>query len=204
MAPGLLLSNINSAVEVMLFLLTFTMGAYVFRIHKFTKNRNHKLLAIAFILIGLSFMTKAGLNFAVNNGFLFGNFSLITIIYVAFMLFGYTVLDKLFLNIRTYRVFSIQIILFVLALFLVQLSSLWFFDLVSFLLLSFPVLYFFENYKKKRTRSSLLVLLGFAGVMMSHASFFLIFVNKSLFFVDNLIRLVAYAILLVHYVFINK
>ena len=204
MAPGLLLSNINSAVEILLFLLTTIIGAYAFRIHQFTKNRNHKLLGISFIIIGLSFITKACLNIAMNNGFIVGNFSWITLIYVAFMLFGYTVLDKLFLNVITYRVFSVQIILFVLALFLVQLSSLWFFDLVSFLLLSFPVLHFFENYRKKRTRSSLLVLLGFAGVMLSHASFFLIFVNKSLFFVDNLIRLVAYAILLVHYVLINK
>jgi hypothetical protein len=206
MAPGLLLSNLNSLVEVVLFLITTTIGMYTFRVHQLTKNRKHKLMGIAFILIGLSLITKAGLNMSVNNGLLSDAFivQLVTLTYAAFLLFGYTVLDKLFLNIRTYRVFSVQIILFFLALFLIQLNSLSFLDMVGFLLLCFPVFHFAQNYYKRRTRNSLLVLGAFVGLMLSHASFFLVFINKSLFFVDNLIRLASYAILLVHYVLINK
>jgi hypothetical protein len=206
MAPGLLLSNFNSFIEVIIFLITFTIGMYTFRVHRLTKNRKHKLLGIAFILIGLSLITKAGLNFTVNNGILFDGFviQLLTLVYAAFLLFGYTVLDKLFIDIRTYKVFSVQIILFGLSLFLIYLNSLWFLDLVGFLLLSYPVLHFLQNYAKRRTRNSLLILGAFTGLMLSHASFFLIFINKSLFFVDNLIRLASYAVLLVHYVLVNK
>lgn len=199
---SLLLSNINSLLELFIFLVTITIGGYTFRIHQVTKDRKHKLLGIGFILIGLSYLTKACLNLAVNNHLiaLSDLVSVVTLLYSAFLLFGYTVLVKLFLDIRTYKVFSLQIILFGLALFLIQLYSLWFLDLVGFLLLGYPVYYFLDNYVKKKSRNSLLILLSFAGLMFSHASFFLIFINKSLFFADNLIRLIAYAVLLAHYV----
>lgn len=201
-----MLIEINSLVELVIFLTTMIIGAYTLRVHQFTKNRNHKLLGIGFVLISISFLTKILLNLSFAFNLVSGQFlmSFLTLAYSAFLLFGYTVFDKLFIDVKSLRFFSVQIILFGLSLFLIQMVSLWFLDFVAFLLLAYPVIFFWENYSKKKTRNSLMILLAFAGLMISHASFALIFINSSLFFVDNLIRLASFTILFVNYVLVNK
>jgi len=200
------LANLNSLVELMIFAIASTIGLYTFKIHKVTGARKAKLLGISFILIGLSFLTKVVLNIVMNNIAIQGHIfvPILTLMYAAFLLFGYTVLDKLFLDIRAYRVFGLQITLFVASLFLVYLNGLVFLDLMSFLLLAFPVIHFFDNVREKYSRNSLMIFLGFFALMISHASFLLTFINKSLFFADNLIRLVAFVVLFSHYVMVRK
>ena len=200
------LANINSVVELMIFIVASTIGLYTFKIHKVTGARNAKLLGISFLLIGLSFVTKAILNMVINNNVIQGHVfvPIATLIYSAFLLFGYTVLDKLFLDIRSYRVFGLQIVLFTASLFLIYLNGLIFLDLISFLLLAFPVMHFFDNFRKKYSRNSVMIFLAFTALMVSHASFLLVFINKSLFFADNLIRLIAFVVLFSHYVLVRK
>ena len=140
----LLLANLNSLVELILFLAASSIGLYTFKVHRVTGERNHKLLGIAFILIGLSFLVKVGLNSVMNNILIQGSIFVptATLLYSAFLLFGYTVLDKLVLNVRSYSVFGVQIILFTVSLFLIFLNGIVFLDMISFMLLFFPVLHF--------------------------------------------------------------
>ncbi len=206
MALAQLFGPLNWSIEILISLITLVVGAYSLNIHRVTLNRKHKLLGVAFILISVSYLVKVGVNIANVYGFVLelSTLSALSMIYSAFLLFGYTVFDKLFLDVKNYRLFSLQILLWLLSLFLIYSQSLWFLDIIGFALLLYPVLYFFENYRKRKSMQSLFVLLAFFGLMISHGSFFLIFLNRSLFFVDNLIRLFSYAILLVNYIVIKK
>ncbi|PIO00495.1 hypothetical protein COT72_02205 [archaeon CG10_big_fil_rev_8_21_14_0_10_43_11] len=197
-----LLGVTNSVLELAISCITFIIGLYLFRIQLVTRERKHKLLGIGFLLISIAFITKVGLNIA-ELYFSFSNLFLRSVwilAYSAFLLFGYTTLDKLFLDIRRYRLFALQIIIYVLSLFLIYTYSPLFHELIGAILLTFPVLYFYENYAKKRSRNALLVLLAFFGLLVSHLSYFLIFINSSLFFVDNLVRVASYGVLLSVYV----
>ena len=195
------------AMELLFSFITFLVAIFAFRVSSITKDRKTKLFGISFLLISLSYVIWAGLNFwsvkLVNTGF-----REISINSVAFVgvssLYAYMVLFVAGLVTLAYIICSegkgktyyllLGLSLLVVASSLYKLVS---FRILSIFLISFILYHYFDEYLKNKNKKTLYVFLAFILLFLSSIDFLLLPLYYQTYVLGHILELAAYLLILV-------
>ncbi len=196
------------AMELLFSLITFLVVIFAYRIGYFTKERKIKLFGTSFLLIGLSYIVWAGINFWFVNlgpeGVRELSIQSITLIGVL-SLYAYMILFTAGLVSLAYLVCDtkkgiVYYLVFGLSL-LVIFSS--YYKLISFRILSIFLIsvityHYFEEYLRNKNKKSFLVLIAFLFLFSSSVVFVFSAIYYQAYVAGHILELVAYLLILIN------
>lgn len=205
---------LNAAIQFIVAFIAIIVCYYGYKAYKVSKDKICLYFSSAFALLGLNLFVFAIL---VPALFVYYNFysnidvgrlvyisKALNFIYVFATLMAYTLFVFIYAKIKRKGI-KILLTLLVLSLAIhsfITISSLSF-NLVAILLLSFILIYVTRNYLKKKTLNSLLVLLTFGLIQISHLLFIVSINYNNFYFFANLTQLIGYSILFILFMRIN-
>lgn len=202
-------------LEFLFAIVTFIVALLGFRIYHRTSQKQPLFLAWGFLLISISNILQSILNFlAITelNENVCGviNLQSITVfntvgtyLHMFFMVLGLAVLSFMTLRSDDLRGLFLIAILSLLAVFF-SANPLYFFYVVSSLLLLFISWFFIRNFLQNKQTKTLLVAIAFLFLLFGSVHF-LIAVNHQLFYVvGHFLELVAYGLVLTNFFMVKK
>lgn len=194
------------AMELLFSLVTFAIAIFAMRVYNITKERKIRLFAMAFLLIGLSYLIWAFANLwfvsAVSEGF--KSISLESFVFFdalaayAFMiLFTIGLVCIVYISCDLKEVKSFSLILG-LSLMVIAASQykLVTFRILSVFLLLFIVMHYVNEFTEKRNKQSLWILVVFTLLLIGSADFMLSPLYYQTYVIGHFLELTAYLILL--------
>ncbi len=192
--------GIISAI-VALFIATYALRGYIL-----TKNRTSLFFSSAFMLMAFGLMARVIFDYLVKFELTYNpRFaalqhmtslqSLMLFLSIFLLTSGYACLIALFFKINSKRVIALLITL--IALLTISTSNAYLTaHIIPAVLLSFILMHATENFLKKKSSNTFLVLSSFILLFASEALFLLILKSINFYFVGSTLRLLAYLLLL--------
>lgn len=192
-----------------------------YKAYRFTKNKNYKYLTFSFLLIGLSFIVKTITNLIIyfeplkekQVGFLiisYYNIQRLTMVhdigYFFFritVLLGFLIILLLALKIKDKKEISL-LVFFIIISTMFSNSQYFIFHITCAFMLNIIFHYFFLNWRKKRTESSLTLALAFFMILLSQIVFIFVVFNKSIYVIGEIFQLFGYLVLLYTYLLVLR
>jgi len=211
--------GINSGFSLFAMLVTVFIAFYSLRVFLITKYRKYLYFTLAFLFISISYLIQAAGNYVVYSH-LIGRIPNVTeaistivqlptfysmgyIIHVFLMFAGFMILVAIFLRINNIKILSLLFALILILSFLSQ-SKFAAFHITLFVMLLFIVIHLFNNYSKKKTVSSFLVLYSIICLMISQVFLFLVIINKFYYVIGHILQLVGFTLLLLNMVLVFR
>jgi len=209
-------ANYNLLIHSVFFVITFLVYLLAFKVYKLTQYRQSRLFATAFFFISLAFLLETILNalmvFKISQ-----NISLVSkimsinlinlaIINVHLILctIGLVTLAYMTLKVKSAKTYILILILSLLFLFLVP-NVIYFYYILTFTLLIFICLHYFNNYLNKKKINSLLVLIAFLLLAAVNIPILFLGLNREAFYVvDHVVELLAYVLILVNLILVRR
>lgn len=195
-------------MELLFSLITFLVAIVAFRIGQVTNERKIKLFGSAFLLIALSYLIWAGINYWFVNlsagGYREVSIQSVAIIgvlslYAYMILFasGLVTLSYLVCDSKKGKVYYLIFGLSLLVIF-VSISKLVSFRILSLFLISVITYHYFEDYIEFKNKKSYLILLAFCLLFISSLVFIFSSVYYQAYVVGHVLELVAYVLILIN------
>jgi hypothetical protein len=193
-------------LEILFALSTLFVAYYAYRVSRIYKQRGIILMTLGFGFIALSYLTKAFINIfllrEIQSGLLalsIGNLNQLAAIglngYIAFYLLG-----VLLLVFMTFKTDNPDLFLLIAAL---SFLGIWFspdnmfaFNIISSVLFCILSLYYGREYVRNRNKRTLLILLGFIGLLLSGIGFTLATGYYVNYVIAHLLELASYVLIL--------
>ena len=181
------LSILDALIRFFGAFIALLIGIYAYKAFKATEKREYKLLALGFFLITFELLVYA---IAIPALYIFYNFKpeitdltrvlllrishLFNFFFILATLFAYTLFAYLYSKIQSKSVLILLgTLVFALASYSFSFVSGIGFNLTSILLLGFVCYHTIKNYREKRSKNSLYVVVAFSLILLSHAFFVL-------------------------------
>lgn len=194
-------------LEILFAIITCLVAAFAFKINRVTGERKVKLLSIAFLLIGLSYIFLGGINYwfahVASDQFREVSISELQTVgivgaYLYMLLFtsGLVTLTYLTAGMKKGKTYYL---LFGLSLLVIASSfyKLITFRILSVFLLSFIVYQYLEDYLKNRNKKEFWILVSFVLLFLSSIDFIFSQIYYQAYIIGHLFELLAYAIILI-------
>jgi hypothetical protein len=209
--------GIDSTFEIVTTIVCISIALFAFRIYNLTNERNYKLLALGFTSISLSYFIKAIINLKVfistqqltqtipNEVFikLFNIYQLGHLSYRLLYIIGLILLIILALNIKNIQTISIITILTIISI-AYSYNSQHIFHIVSATFLYYIFNYFLNNYKNKKTKTSLLVTISFGLQLISQILLIFTRFDPLYYVVSVFIMFIGYVALSYYIILVSK
>ncbi len=212
--------SLESLFYIISMIVTFAISFYSYKVYKLSENRSYKYLFVSFFAISFGFLFKILSNLMVlyydklspYHIFNYLKLSYIytgsLVLYAFLILGGYIILACLASKVSNRKViFSLLLISLLCAVLVDKARSFTFFYFFSFVLLVVYIIpYMYENYQKKKIRSSYLVFSSFLLLGIANFSFIIRTVYPYLRFyaLGQFISLIAFIILLISFILVLK
>lgn len=194
-------------MEILFAIITLCVSAISFRIYSMTQERKIKLFGIAFLLIGISYIIWAGINFWFTQliGDEIRELSVQSIANIGlFGLYGYIILftsglvNLVSTTCNSYKGRSYYLI-FGLSLLVIiaSINKLVTFRIVSTFLLFFVAYHYFEEYLNNKNRKTFYVMLAFTFLLISNIDFIFLYYSYKIYVIGHILELAAYLFMLV-------
>jgi len=207
-------------IEMISLVVAFLIAFFSYKAYNLTRERRYFFFALAFFLIGVSFVSKLyGLIFACStlNKAIIGYSTAVTqkIEFIRFvysmgyflqrfiMLVGLLVLTALCLKISNKKVLSLLVIFVFIATWFSDQTYL-IYHVIAAVLLVYISLYFYVNYLIKKTFNARLVPMSFFLLLASQIFFIFVLYNMHFYVLANLLQLAGFVLLLVAYILVVK
>lgn len=182
-------------------LVTILVSAFSYKVYHLTRESKFFYFALAFGFMCLGYLSLSAMNLTllthISNwlSVIAYQFDFGFLAYIIFMLIGYTILAAVTLKFRTKKQ---ALFLASLVMLFVLFSYQYFikFHMVSFVLLAFPALQFYQNCIKNKSFNSSLVFASFYLLTIAQALFVLGTFYATVFITAHLLQLVGYLMLL--------
>ncbi len=201
------------ALELVFGIITALVAFFSLKIYSLCKERDCRLLGIAFVSISISYFLLAFLNLLAASSQIGGEIITISLseviipssiwiyAYIFFFLLGLSLLAYLTFNVSNQKFFVLIASLSIIVVIFSKHAGISF-NFVAAILLFYVFLYHLDKFN--RSKKGLLVMLAFLLLFFARMSFALSFLNPVPYVVDHLIELVAYSLLLINLVRVVK
>lgn len=173
--------GIDSLIDFLITLVAILVGSQSYRIYKITKDKNYKFFSWSFILISLGYLSKILANLTI-----FYRIKVLDLDFISFIIEEFNEINYIhFISFTFYKIFLLlgllalflttkknnkneEIYLFVYLSLIAILFSIYFnfiFYLTIAVLLMILALYFYDNYKEKKSNRSLTTFIAFAIIL---------------------------------------
>ncbi|MEK6947540.1 MAG: hypothetical protein AABX32_08095 [Nanoarchaeota archaeon] len=198
----------NVLLEMLFFAITLLVGAYALKIYQISGQRQSKLFGISFLMISASYFIQSVLNFASSYSMADGcntqTMSLaytlnIAGIYAQMLLFtvGLVTLAYMTLRIKNLKAYFLFAAIAIGTL-LASSAKLYFFYIISSILLIYISFFYLRNYLQSRKANALIVFIGFLFLLFAKIHF-IFSINHGAFYVaGHLLEFVAYVLILIN------
>ena len=198
----------NVLLEMLFFAITLLVGAYALKIYQISSQRQSKLFGISFLMISASYFIQSVLNFASGYSMAGGcNMQTMSSMHTlniagiyAHMLFftvGLVTLAYMTLRIKDLKAYFLFVAIAVGTL-LASSTKLYFFYIISSILLIYISFFYLRNYLQSRKANALIVFIGFLFLLFAKIHF-IFSINHGAFYVaGHLLEFVAYALILIN------
>ena len=208
--------NYNLLIHFVFFIITFLVCFFSFRIYRLSQQRQPKLFATSFLFISLAFLIEAILNllilFKINENISLAakimSVKLINLVMVnthlILFIVGLVTLTYMTFKVRSAKIYSLLLIITLLSVFLVS-NTLYFYYLLSFILLIYICWHYLFNYLSKKRINSLLVFVAFILLAVGNIPILFSVMNHETFYVvGHVIELIAYTLILVNLILVQR
>lgn len=205
---------IYSLIFEVVFVIAASLASYFsFKVYSISKQREAKLFGIGFMFISASYLIWLLINIFMLQDLTeavhsldFNEMVLMSVIqiYTHMALFIIGLLTILYTTFKTdnKRVYSLLIILTILAVAISSNKAVAFY-LVASILLLYIVIHYLYNYVKDKNSKSLMVLIAFCLLFLSHVHF--IFATNTLYYVlGHIFELIAYVLIIIRLAMLKK
>jgi hypothetical protein len=194
------------AMEVIFGIITISISILAFKINQYTKERKIKLFGLAFLLIGLSYLTLGCMNswfvHEASEGFRevsIENIQILEVlslyIYMILFISGLVTLAYVTADMKKgityYLLFGLSVLVIVLSCY--KLVS---FRILSVFLISFIAFRYLEDYLSKKNKKELWTLIAFILLFFSSLDFILSQAYYQAYIIGHIFELFAYLVLL--------
>ena len=203
-------SGYNSILEMMFFAVTLLVGAYALKIYRLSGQKQHKLFGLSFLMISASYILQSVLNF-LNRYSMAGGCNMQTMssiyslnvagIYLHMLLFiiGLVTLACTTLKIKDLKAYFLFAAIAIGALIFSSIK-LYFFYVISSILLIYISLFYLRNYLQSRKTNALIVFIGFLFLLFAKIHFIFSVDHGAFYVAGHMIELVAYALILINFI----
>src|SRR3989344_171447 len=206
-------SGVDHAFGILSLLTAIFVAYYSYRIYRFTDQHKYRLMALAFLLFGLSFgvkfLTDLGVRAQVTE--MGGIQNLAQIVYISstlqsgyfamrfFMLLGLVLFLKLAFDIRNNRILVLLAFFSLMVTFSAH-STYYAYHIAAAVMLAFIIEFLIRNYFQKKTKAAGVVVAAFCLLLLGQLSF--IFVTKSakLYALGETLQLGGFVLFIVNHV----
>jgi len=200
----------NALLEMTFFVITLLVGAYALKVHRLSGQRQSRLFGISFLLISAAYLVQSILNFAASYPMAegcsmqsmvafhsLGTFA----VYAHMVLFmtGLVTLAYMTLKIRDFGAYALFLSA-MLAVLLLSANKLYFFYVLSSILLVYVSFYYLRNYLKGRKMSALIVFVAFLFLLFGKIHFIFSTDHGAFYVGGHLLEFVAYTLILTNLV----
>jgi hypothetical protein len=207
--------GIDSALDLLIALVAFLIAYQSNKVYKLIHEKNYQFFSWSFLSIGLAFIAKILANLTITHKVVFqqANF-LITItqefenmqlinflgftFYKIFLLIGFLVL--FLITTKTYK--KEDIILYIYFAFVTVLLSIYFnfvFHLALIIILTVLTIFYYNNYKRTKSKCGFKVYLAFLFMLISHAVDLFYGLHTFIYIIGEVFVFVGFVILLVNH-----
>ncbi len=208
-------SGYDISLEFIFFIVSLTVAITAYDVYKLTGQRQPKLFSLAFLLISLSYVIRAVVNIFIlselaeqptllselRDAIVLNNLGIY--INLLFFISGLLVLVYLSLKSHSKKLFAL--------LFLTTLLGITFsanrialFYLLSTLFLVYIVNHYWINYRKRKTKRTLFILVAFTSLLLSTLFFIFSTENEVFYILGHIFELMAYAIILYNLIYLKN
>ena len=213
--------GIDSVIDFLIFLVAILITYQSYNIYSLLKEKNYKFFSWAFLSISIAFLFKIIVNFTffyqiqvlqtyfINSALLehlefldLVNFFSV-IFYRIFLLTGFLILFLIFTKTEEKE----KVILFIYLSIITVLFSIYFsfvFHLTLFLLILFLTIYFYRNYKRIRSRNSLIVFYSFLMILTANFIGFFSSLHRFFYLAYEIIIFILFCFLLINDLHLKK
>ena len=213
--------GIDSVMDFLIFLVAILITYQSYNIYNLLKEKNYKFFSWAFLSISIAFLFKIIVNltffhqieilqtYFINPALLerLGFLDLINffsvIFYRIFLLTGFLILFLVFTKTEEKE----KVILFIYLSIITVLFSIYFsfvFHLTLFLLILFLTIYFYRNYKRIRSRNSLIVFYSFLMILTANFIGFFSSLHPFFYLAYEIIIFIGFFVLLINHLHLKK
>lgn len=200
----------NAVLEILFFAISFLVGTYALKIYRLSGQRQLKLFGISFLLISASYFIQSVLNFLSRYSMAGGcnmqsMSSMHTLniagIYAHMLLFiiGLVTLAYMTLKIKDLTPYFLFAAIAIGALFLSS-SKLYFFYVISSILLVYISFFYLRNYLQSKKASALVVFIGFLFLLFAKMHFIFSVDHGAFYVAGHLLEFIAYALILTNFI----
>jgi len=198
----------NAALEMLFFAIALLVGAYSLKVYQLSGQRQHKLFGISFLMISAAYFIQSVLNFASSYS-MAGGCNLQTMplmhalnivgIYAHMLLFtvGLVTLAYMALRVKDLKAYFLFAAVAIGAI-LVSLNKLYFFYVLSSILLIYISFFYLRNYLQSRKSNALTVFIGFLFLLFAKIHFIFSIDHSAYYVAGHLLEFVAYALILIN------
>jgi len=204
----------NSILEMLFFAITLLVGAYALKIYQLSGQRQHKLFGISFLLISASYLIQSVLNF-LSSYSMAGGCNMQTMssmhtlnimgiyAHILFFIIGLVTLAYMSLRIKDLKAYFLFAAIAVGTL-LASSNKLYFFYVISSILLIYISFFYLRNYLQTKKTNSLIVFIGFLFLLFAKIHFIFSVDHGAFYVVGHLLEFVAYTLILMNLVTVIK
>jgi hypothetical protein len=195
--------------EIAFAIITLAVSIYSFRIYKLSGQNQSKIFGIAFLFFSISYFIESLLNISIiselNEKFLsvidlrslIAMDALSILVHMVLFTFGLVTLIYMILGGKNKMIYFISLIVSMLFI-LLSVNKIYFFYVLSSLLLVYIFTHYIDNYIQSKDKRSLIVTIAFAFLLLGQIHFIFL-VNHSVYYVvGNFLELIAYILILVN------
>ena len=212
--------GIDSLVEFLIILVSFFISYYSYKIYKIIDEKNYKFLSLGFLLIGVSFIFKILSNLTIMYRVAIERANFIYVIWTQFQ-YAEMIQFFSFIFFKTFHLIGFlilflivsktdkkeKVLLFLYLSIIVVLFSIYFnfvFHMTLIFLIMSLTMHFYENYKKIKSKNSLLVFTAFLIMLLSHVLFVISDFNPLFYLVGEMGLLVGFLCLLTNQIYLRN
>ncbi|MFP4656325.1 MAG: hypothetical protein ACLFNK_01985 [Candidatus Woesearchaeota archaeon] len=201
--------------EIMFVLVTFMVAMFSFKVYGLTRQSKPRIFAIGFMFMSSGYLIQVILNsaffFHIKNlafspqeaSLVLTVYSISVYAYTYLMLIGLITLAYMSFNINKIKV-HLLISLLVMMVLVSSTNKLLLFYIMSAVISLFIVHHYLSNYIKNQKGTSLLVLLGFLGMMVAYVLFIFSLDSALFYFIGHAVKLFAYILILINLIHILR
>jgi len=213
--------GVDCVFDIVSIIAGLLVAFYSYKVYKLTSQKKYKYFSLSFFLIALAFMMKVLMNTAIYSkvfnkvvvGFLtitvqtsqrigwINHFA--SIFYMFLMLLAFAILLIMAFRIRDEKL----IFLFVYFAFITALLSklsYFIFHITLALFLSYLFIYYYKNFLRIRSKSSMTVAYSFFLIFLSQVVFIFMLFSKGVYVLGETLQLLGYLLLLLTFILVLK
>lgn len=196
-------------------IVTLAVSIYSFRVYKICKQKQTKYFGLAFLFFSISYFIQSFLNLAIISKI---NESICTLakissvaifnswamtIHMIFFLTGLITLLYMIGNLENKKMYFALLITSLLSL-IISVDAIFWFYLLASVYLTFILHHYINNFKNKKNKKTLIILVAFSLLFLSNI-YFIFAINHAIYYIiGNLSELTAYILILVNLILVLK